>query len=304
MYYSAAVAARSLGIPIVLTLHDHGLVCVKRSFMYGSTTCSGPRPMKCVACARVEYGVAKAATLKTGHMVSAPLLRAAAMLLPVSSAVRDIAIRASRLPAEKFMVLPAPLPDFVGDAELSAPQFLADVPPFILYVGALSRHKGVDVLLDAYAQLSDPPPLVLLGTPQPNQGLRFPAGVLVHENVDYLDVLASYDRALCTVVPSVWDEPLSSVPREALLRRCAIVVSDGGALPEIAGHGEAGLVAARGDASALAEAIASMVAKPELRRQLALRGRDRAERYFASRIAEELEAVYEVVRADAARQRR
>ena len=35
-----------------------------------------------------------------------------------------------------------------------------------MFVGALGRHKGVDVLLEARRRMRNRPPLVLIGTPR------------------------------------------------------------------------------------------------------------------------------------------
>ena len=48
--------------------------------------------------------------------------------------------------------------------------------PFILFVGALRRVKGMEVLLDAYERLADPPPLVLLGTRERDTPAVLPRG--------------------------------------------------------------------------------------------------------------------------------
>ena len=35
--------------------------------------------------------------------------------------------------------------------------------PFLLFVGAFGRYKGVDLLIESYKRLESPPPLVLIG---------------------------------------------------------------------------------------------------------------------------------------------
>ena len=60
-------------------------------------------------------------------------------------------------------------------------QYLEQLPdePYILFVGALRRVKGVQQLLDAYEQLEDAPPLVLIGTWESDSPDRLPPGVQV-----------------------------------------------------------------------------------------------------------------------------
>jgi glycosyltransferase involved in cell wall biosynthesis len=72
-----------------------------------------------------------------------------------------------------------------------------------------------------------------------------------------------------------------------------VVASDAGGLPEVVEHGVTGLVVPRGDASALANAIAELLADPERRRRMGVAGRERALRLFDwDRSAEQFEQMY------------
>ena len=80
------------------------------------------------------------------------------------------------------------------------------------------------------------------------------------------------------------------------------MASDAGGLPEVVEHGVTGLVVPRGDTSALAEAIGSLLADPERRRRMGVAGRERALRLFDwDRSAEQFEGLYVEVGAKAAR---
>jgi len=93
--------------------------------------------------------------------------------------------------------------------------------------------------------------------------------------------------------------------REAMAARCACVVSDRGLLPEIAPHGEAGLVSPL-EPDALADAWLQLVRDPERRRGYAERARRIAqERFRVEDAAEALERFYErILRLHAADGRR
>ena len=57
-------------------------------------------------------------------------------------------------------------------------------------------------------------------------------------------------------------------------------------------HGETGLLVPAGDASALREAIVTLVSDPKLRARMGHAGRRRAERYTVSAVTDEIERIY------------
>ena len=57
----------------------------------------------------------------------------------------------------------------------STPGWLAcPSEPFILFVGAFRKVKGLETLFEAYRRLTDPPPLVLMGTFERDSPTDFP----------------------------------------------------------------------------------------------------------------------------------
>jgi glycosyltransferase involved in cell wall biosynthesis len=78
----------------------------------------------------------------------------------------------------------------------------------------------------------------------------------------------------------------------------AVVASDAGGLPEVVEHNVTGLVVPRGDSGALAQAIGSLLADPQRRRQMGQAGRARALKLFDwDRTAEQFEELYREVAA-------
>jgi glycosyltransferase involved in cell wall biosynthesis len=77
-----------------------------------------------------------------------------------------------------------------------------------------------------------------------------------------------------------------------------VVATDAGGLPEVVEHGVTGLVVPRGDSTALAGAIASLLEDPALRERMGKAGRERALRFFDwDRTAEQLEEIYRKIGA-------
>jgi glycosyltransferase involved in cell wall biosynthesis len=150
------------------------------------------------------------------------------MFLPVSHAVAlGNGLAQMDLPHE---VVPNFVPDDIaGRADANDPA-LGDLPsgPFWLFVGALSRHKGVDVLLDAYAGLDQAPPLVIVGPPTADTFGQWPSGTVVLGRLGHAAVMAAWRRAELAIVPSVFPDPCPTVALEAMAAGVAVVGSNVG----------------------------------------------------------------------------
>ncbi|NBS84891.1 MAG: glycosyltransferase family 1 protein, partial [Verrucomicrobia bacterium] len=119
-----------------------------------------------------------------------------------------------------------------------------------LFLGRLSREKGVDLLLRAWAKVRNANRrLVIAGTGPEETFLKKLSSDLNLANVVFTGFLNkeqqvslwSYSSAL--VVPSIWDEPFGMVVLEAWAKDRPIVAFAKGALPELIHHGVNGLLA-------------------------------------------------------------
>ncbi len=207
-------------------------------------------------------------------------VRGADLVLAVSS---DLAANARRAGAPDVRVAPALAPPLApaqrGRAEVRAELGLADGRPLVLAVGRLHPQKGYDVLLDAVRRLpgSDAPPLFAIAGDGPLQeelaaridAERLPV-VLLGRRGDVADLLGAAD--VC-VLPSRWEgSPFTA--QEALRAGTPLVSTRAGGIPELVG--EAADLVPVGDASALADALARVLADPEHASGLAEAGRRQA----------------------------
>jgi glycosyltransferase involved in cell wall biosynthesis len=104
-----------------------------------------------------------------------------------------------------------------------------------------------------------------------------------------------YRRAQVLIAPSLY-EGFGLPAAEAMACGTPVLASDGGALPEVVADGETGRITPAGDASALAEAIAAMLADQEGCRAIGEAGRRRVlERFTWPKTARETAALYENV---------
>ena len=178
-------------------------------------------------------------------------------------------------------------------------------PHMIFACRQLFPRKGIRFLLEAAAELKPQFPdlkIVLAGDGFERPELaRLAAERGIASDVTFLgwvpntDLPPYYRAAAVSVIPSL-EEGFGIPAAEAMGCEVAVVATDAGGLPEVVENGVTGLVVPRGDSKALAKAIGSLLANPELRRSMGQAGRERALRLFDwDRSAEQFEAIYREV---------
>ncbi|HWC49245.1 MAG TPA: glycosyltransferase family 4 protein [Solirubrobacterales bacterium] len=284
---------RSSSPALLLSMHDYGLTCATRRFMYrGNSLCSGPALTKCVRCSCEVYeSVAKGAPTALGTRMSERRVRRHVdVFLPVSSAVRDLC----RLgPEDTHRVIN----NFVTGqpAPLGEQPELAELPdePFIMYFGDVSEEKGVHNLVAAYRELDAPPPLVLIGR-QVGE-LEDAPGVVALGRQPHRIVLEALRRSLFTVAPSIWSDPFPVVALEAAAAGKPTIASRIGGLQDSVVDGETGFLVPPGDRAALSQAMRRLIDDTELRERLGAAANARqAELYTPGTVIPQYEEAYEL----------
>jgi glycosyltransferase involved in cell wall biosynthesis len=200
---------------------------------------------------------------------------------------------AARSPAASALVrrmhsqVPTPvIPHHVPAWPMAAP------PPreaFVIgYAGRLVAQKGIDVLIDAAAGL-DGVVVRLVGNGPVREQLTERArsrcvALEVDTSVRHENMAAAYAGFDVLVLPSrttsTWAEQFGRVLVEALCCGVPVVGSDSGEIPWVIEATAGGLVVAEGDAEALRSALVRLRESAALRRELAERGRARAQERF------------------------
>ncbi|WP_329128194.1 glycogen synthase [Streptomyces sp. NBC_01465] len=186
--------------------------------------------------------------------------------------------------------------------------------PFVLFVGRITRQKGVPHLLRAAHRLDPAAQLVLCAgapdTPEIEREFRTLVDELgrtrdgVHWISDMLprpDVIQLLSRAAVFVCPSVY-EPLGIVNLEAMACGTAVVASAVGGIPEVVADGRTGvLVPYGGDdpeafEAGLADALNGVLADRSAAQRMGDAGRERAVREFGwDMVARRTLEVYEEI---------
>jgi starch synthase len=160
--------------------------------------------------------------------------------------------------------------------------------PYVIFVGRITRQKGVPVLLRAASRLIPDAQLVLLAgaADTPEQlaevtelvdGLQATrSGVIwIPEMLSKPEVIQLLTHATVFAIPSIY-EPLGIVNLEAMACGTAVVGSRTGGIPEVVADGETGLLVPVGEPEPLAEALNTLLRDPDRAAAMGQAGRKRA----------------------------
>ncbi|MEO8926254.1 MAG: glycosyltransferase [Caulobacteraceae bacterium] len=211
------------------------------------------------------------------------MYRSADRLLAVSQDLASMIERRLAIPAGHTHVIYNPID--VAEIVRSAAMPLAEIPsrPFIVAAGRLTRQKGHDLLIEAFAAspAAREIDLVILGEGPLEGALRSRAVALgVGERVRFPGFQANpwawFSRARLFVLPSRW-EGFGNVVAEALACGVPVLVADCDFGPrEQVVHGVSGWVVTANDAAALTGGLDTLLGDPALAARLAVGGRSRA----------------------------
>jgi alpha-maltose-1-phosphate synthase len=177
--------------------------------------------------------------------------------------------------------------------------------PYVIFVGRITRQKGVPVLLRAAASLDPSAQLVLCAgaADTPELGAEVSAlvaklqasrsGVIwIPEMLPKPDIIQLLTHALLFACPSVY-EPLGIVNLEAMACATAVVASRVGGIPEVVDGGVTGLLVPPEDPASLADAMNLMLRDPGRADVMGRAGRERAVAEFSwDAVAAQTAALY------------
>ncbi len=284
------------GAKLIVTLHDYSLRCAKKRLMYRDAPCDGPGVGKCLSCAGRHYGPVKGSVTAVGNWVMSAIERHAVdLFLAVSHAAAiGNGLDKSR---KTFQVIPNFVPDDLGIRRGNYAAYLAQLPAddYLLCVGDLSREKGIDALLAAYAELANAPPLVLIGRRLPDTPAVFPRNVIALDSWPHEAVMEAWQRSRIALVPSTWTEPFGIVAIEAMACGRPVIASNIGGLRNIVIDGETGFCVPPRDPAALRQAIERLLADPELQERMGQAGMRKVTEFRASAVVPRIEQAYRSV---------
>jgi glycosyltransferase involved in cell wall biosynthesis len=199
---------------------------------------------------------------------------------------------------QPYKIIPNFMPDTASTQQDDAESYLSQLPPegFLLFAGALSKQKGVDVLLHAYADLTNAPPLVLIGYQSrdwPAMARDCPENVIILNDWPRYAVIEAWHRSIIALAPSVGPEAFGLVVIEAMSAGRPVIASRIGGMADLVIDGETGLLVEPGDTAGLRFAIERLLSNPELRSRMGQAALQKVVEFQASTIVPHIEQVYE-----------
>jgi glycosyltransferase involved in cell wall biosynthesis len=202
-----------------------------------------------------------------------------------------------------------------GNATLKTRLVIQEDTSVLLFVGQLSREKGLIHLIHSLHEIDHNIALVVAGGSDLWQTINDPvnrtsAGMSDYEMavrkaaeglpVYFLGTVPTnelkhvYWLADIFICPSEWPEPFGMVNVEAMAAGKPVVASRTGGIPEIVVDGVTGLLVEPANPSSLAQAINKLLSDQSLREAMGKAGYERACNHFSwERVLEEIQMVYE-----------
>ena len=167
----------------------------------------------------------------------------------------------------------------------------------ILYVGRLGKKKGVDILINAIAEISDIH-LDVVGDGSEREyleklvsDLNVKEKVTFHGYINHDDIPKFYKNSDLFVHPSLWPEPMGRTIFESLQYNLPVITPDVGGSEWVAGS--AGKSFKRGDPNDLRKTICRIRSNPELYNDLSNKTQQELERFEIKSSIDSIKDVYD-----------
>jgi glycosyltransferase involved in cell wall biosynthesis len=287
--FSAAAVGSRLGVPVVVTLHDYGLLCPSKSLSCHGEDCRPVAGLCCVRCTGSDQSLAKRTGLAAALLAGRRRLTSrVAHFLAVSTYVAERHRERGLGDGSTLSVVPN-FTDLVDSGPTPVP-----VPGPLLFVGPDSIYKGSQLTQDAYAKLA----------PAGRGGLHLVGGAAAAPEGDVLrlgrrsaePLWESFRAASAVAVTPLWPDPCPTVALEAMVLGRPVVATAVGGLTDIVRDGVTGLLVPPRNPTALAEAFRTLQADPHRAQQMGDAGRARVARRFSSVVVvPQIERIYDSV---------
>lgn len=291
---------RTLGgrVPVVARLHSYSWFCSNVSMM--NSTCYAT----CSVLDRIRHrkeGLARKVLLAPGRALGDILRKLVVSHVDGIASVSDPAAAIEEVRGLSVRRRTT-LPPIVGQSAHASTnghvvEATAAAPLPILYVGRLTREKGVDVLLRAMADIRAPVHLDIVGDGvEMNTLVNLTTSLGVTNDVTFHgwqsqeQVRGFYEKASVFVHPGRWPEPSGRSVVDALASGLPVIASDVGGPPWIAG--EAGLTFHAEDAGDLREKIETLTNDASLRASLSDAAPDRVSGFGRDEVLGRLLCIY------------
>lgn len=293
---SIFMEAKENGIPVVHRLSDYALICADSRLTKGdNSNCDELLcPLKGYHNAVINKCVRQSSPVESSKApsIAASAIGAAELFLhnrfkfytenvnrfiAPSQFLKNTMIKAG-MPEQKIVHIPIYI-----DHTKYIPEY--STLPYAVYVGRLSREKGLPMLLKAMAKQKHNKLIIVGDGPQKQELLEIKRELNLI-NVEFVgkkhgDTLKTIVRnSRLVIVPSTWYENSPNVILEAFALGKAVLAAKIGGIPELITEGSDGLLFRHDNEQELAEKISYLMDRPILCEEMGKAGRYKTERFY------------------------
>ena len=139
--------------------------------------------------------------------------------------------------------------------------------PYLLYVGRISKAKGLATLIKAFENTDYKLKIIGFADDNYENELKSSLSEKNHHieflgKKDFPEIIPYLTTCLCTIVPSEWYENFPNVIIESFAFKKAVIATDIGSLPELVKNNETGLTFSYRSPEDLQKKVAYMLANP------------------------------------------
>ena len=238
-------------IPIVMTLHDAGLICPSGNLMFKNTKycnnllCKNGHFYNCLLnkCNQNKWEPSIRRTLLS--YINKNKIKKIHKFITPSNALMNLSISANiGITADKILTIN----NFLTNNDFQNIQPNYDHKGYFLYAGRLSKEKGVHYLIEAMKDLYRDIELHIVGKGPDEEKLKQYSQENELDNVKFLgfknreEIKEEYQNCIATILPCNWFENFPTTNMESFINGKPVIASNIGGIPEQIEHNKTGLL--------------------------------------------------------------
>lgn len=250
--------AKAMGIPVVMTIHNYRLICANAMLLRNGKVCELCVPhtfplsgikYKCYRSSAIESALVTGIT-SVHKMLSTWHDKVNHYIVPSHFLKEKLQHSSLKLKESEASVIPNLSEDLAFEP--------GDRSDYFLFAGRLSYEKGIDILLDCFANNRDLTLVIAGDGPEKSNLLNRIRDI---PTIRYMglrtkaEVIALMKRCRALIFPSRWYEGLPLTIIEALSTGTPVIAARLGAMPEMIRDGYNGFLFPAGNSVALAGQI-------------------------------------------------
>ena len=277
--------AQKKGVPVVMTLHDYKLICPSYAMLNRGTVCEDCKSGRFIhsvlnTCHKESFTASGVYCIES--YLNKWLHKYDTIRYFICPSMFSLTKHVEHgVPRERLLHIR----NFVNFTKLK-PQY--EHGQYALFVGRLSKEKGILTLLTAVEHLDVPVRIVGDGPLKAEYESFVAEHKMNHVTFEGYksgdDLKRLYENAAFLVIPSEWYENAPMTILEAYAYGKPVVGTRIGGIPEMIDHEKTGMLFAMGDAGRLAECILNLWSDKSLCRQMGHAAREKVEKEFSSEL--------------------